>query len=50
MIWLEDRIESWREATSVNGMDSFRSGTPSLLVGKFFVFSKTALKIVTVAD
>ena len=35
MIFLKERIESWREATTVNNVKRLKSPMLSLLVGKF---------------
>ena len=35
MFWLNERIESWKDATTLNGVNILKIATPSSLVGKF---------------
>ena len=44
MIWLKDSIESWGEATTVNGVKILKSLTPSPLVGKFLFLLEDGIK------
>ena len=37
MIWLEDRIDSWRKATTVNGVNKLKNVMPYLLEGNFLI-------------
>ena len=50
MIWLKEKIGSWREAPVVNVVKILKSATSYLLVSKFCDFSKTVLRIVLVTD
>ena len=50
MIWLEDRIDSWIEATTVNNVNNFKSATPYLSKGRFCACLKTVSLIVPVTD
>ena len=48
MIWSKKRIESWREATTVNNKKNVNITTPSTLVHNFCAFSKAVSRIVLV--
>ena len=50
MVWLKERINSWREATAVSDVNSLKSAIPYMSVGKFCACSKTVLQIVLVID
>ena len=41
VIFFKDRINSWREATTVNEVNNLKSATPSSSEGRFCALSKT---------
>ena len=50
VIWLKDKIKSWREGTTVNDVNNLKSVNPSLLLCTFWVCLKTVSQIVPATD